>query len=103
MKSPDSNDYTGARGSRFHLFPASALFKAKPKWAMAAELVETTRLYARDVAVIQPEWIEQEAPHLVRYHYFEPHWEQKRGEVVASERVTLYYLYRIAAPPRVLR
>ncbi|HFC8540695.1 TPA: DUF3418 domain-containing protein [Neisseria lactamica] len=92
MKSPDGNDYTGARGSRFHLFPASALFKAKPKWVMAAELVETTRLYAHDVAVIQPEWIEQEAPHLVRYHYFEPHWEQKRGEVVASERVTLYGL-----------
>lgn len=92
MKSPDGNDYTGARGNRFHLFPASALFKAKPKWVMAAELVETTRLYAHDVAVIQPEWIEQEAPHLVRYHYFEPHWEQKRGEVVASERVTLYGL-----------
>ena len=92
MKSPDGNDYTGARGSRFHLFPASALFKAKPKWVMAAELVETTKLYARDVAAIQPEWIEQEAPHLVRYHYFEPHWEQKRGEVVASERVTLYGL-----------
>ena len=92
MKSPDGNDYTGARGSRFHLFPASALFKAKPKWVMAAELVETTRLYARDVAAIQPEWIEQEAPHLVRFHYFEPHWEQKRGEVVASERVTLYGL-----------
>ncbi|HEZ1815793.1 TPA: DUF3418 domain-containing protein [Neisseria meningitidis] len=92
MKSPDGNDYTGARGSRFHLFPASALFKAKPKWVMAAELVETTRLYARDVAAIQPEWIEQEAPHLVRYHYFEPHWEQKRGEVVAGECVTLYGL-----------
>ena len=92
MKSPDGNDYTGARGSRFHLFPASALFKAKPKWVMAAELVETTKLYARDVAAIQSEWIEQEAPHLVRYHYFEPHWEQKRGEVIASERVTLYGL-----------
>ena len=92
MKSPDGNDYTGARGSRFHLFPASALFKAKPKWVMAAELVETTKLYARNVAAIQPEWIEQEAPHLVRYHYFEPHWEQKRGEVIASERVTLYGL-----------
>ncbi len=92
MKSPDGNDYTGARGSRFHLFPASALFKSKPKWVMAAELTETSKLYARDVAAIQPEWIEQEAPHLVRYHYFEPHWEQKRGEVVASERVTLYGL-----------
>lgn len=92
LKSPEGNDYTGARGSRFHLFPASALFKSKPKWVMAAELTETSKLYARDVAVIQPEWIEQEAPHLVRYHYFEPHWEQKRGEVVASERVTLYGL-----------
>lgn len=92
MKSPDGNDYTSTRGSRFHLFPASALFKAKPKWVMAAELVETTKLYARDVAAIQPEWIEQEAPHLVRYHHFEPHWEQKRGEVIASERVTLYGL-----------
>ncbi|RPD87320.1 DUF3418 domain-containing protein [Neisseria weixii] len=92
MKSPDGHDYTGARGSHFHLFPASALFKSKPKWVMAAELVETTRIYARDVAAIQPEWIEQEAPHLVKYHYFEPHWEQKRGEVVAGERVTFYGL-----------
>lgn len=92
LKAPEGNDYTGARGSRFHLFPASVLFKSKPKWVMAAELTETSKLYARDVGVIQPEWIEQEAPHLVRYHYFEPHWEQKRGEVVASERVTLYGL-----------
>lgn len=92
MKSPEGHDYTGARGSHFHLFPASSLFKAKPKWVMAAELTETTKLYARDVAEIKPEWIEAEAPHLVRYHYFEPHWEQKRGEVVASERVTLYGL-----------
>ncbi|MDK4698343.1 DUF3418 domain-containing protein [Kingella negevensis] len=92
QKSPDANDYIGARGSHFHLFPASSVFKAKPKWVMAAELTETSKLYARDVASIQPEWIEQETPHLVRYHYFEPHWEQKRGEVVASERVTLYGL-----------
>ena len=92
MKSPEGHDYTGARGSHFHLFPASALFKSKPKWVMAAELTETSKLYARDVAAIQPEWIEQEARHLVRYHYFEPHWEAKRGEVVASERVTLYGL-----------
>ncbi|MCQ9325866.1 DUF3418 domain-containing protein [Neisseria dentiae] len=99
MKSPDGHDYTGARGSHFHLFPASALFKSKPKWVMAAELTETTRLYARDVAAIQPEWIEQEAPHLVKYHYFEPHWEQKRGEVVASERVTLYGLMVLPRRP----
>ncbi|MFD1245003.1 DUF3418 domain-containing protein [Paralysiella testudinis] len=92
LKSPEGHDYLGARGSHFHLFPASALFKSKPKWVMAAELTETTRLYARDVASIEPEWIEQEAPHLVKYHYFEPHWSQKRGEVVASERVTFYGL-----------
>ncbi|ULJ65806.1 DUF3418 domain-containing protein [Wielerella bovis] len=92
MKSPEGHDYTGARGAHFHLFPTSALFKSKPKWVMAAELTETSKLYARDVAAIDPEWIEQEARHLVRYHYFEPHWERKRGEVVASERVTLYGL-----------
>ena len=92
MKSSEGHDYTGARGLHFHLFPTSALFKSKPKWVMAAELTETSKLYARDVAIIDPEWIEDEAPHLVRYHYFEPHWERKRGEVVASERVTLYGL-----------
>ncbi|MDO5640261.1 MAG: DUF3418 domain-containing protein [Neisseria sp.] len=92
LKSPEGHDYLGARGSHFHLFPASALFKSKPKWVMAAELTETTRLYARDAAQIEPEWIEQEARHLVKYHYFEPHWSQKRGEVVASERVTFYGL-----------
>ena len=92
MKSSEGHDYTGARGSHFHLFPTSALFKSKPKWVMAAELTETSKLYARDVAIIDPEWIEDEAPHLMRYHYFEPHWERKRGEVVASERVTLYGL-----------
>ncbi|AUX60937.1 DUF3418 domain-containing protein [Simonsiella muelleri] len=92
QKLPDANDYIGVRGSHFHLFPASNLFKSKPKWVLAAELTETSKLYARDVASIQPEWIEQETPHLVRYHYFEPHWERKRGEVVASERVTLYGL-----------
>ena len=99
LKSPDANDYTGARGTHFHLFPASALFKAKPKWVMAAELTETSRLYARDVASIQPGWIEQEAPHLMRHHYFEPHWEQKRGEVVASERITLYGLTVVPRRP----
>lgn len=92
LKSPEGHDYTGARGIHFHLFPASALFKSKPKWVIAAELTETTRLYAHDVAKIEPEWIETEVPHLLRHHYFEPHWEQKRGEVVASERITLYGL-----------
>lgn len=92
LKSPEGHDYTGARGIHFHLFPASSLFKSKPRWVVAAELTETTRLYARDIGKIEPEWIENEVPHLLRYHYFEPHWEQKRGEVVASERITLYGL-----------
>lgn len=92
LKSPEGHDYIGARGIHFHLFPASSLFKSKPKWVVAAELTETSRLYARDVGKIEPEWIESEVPHLLRYHYFEPHWEQKRGEVVASERITLYGL-----------
>lgn len=99
LKSPENHDYIGARGSHFHLFPTSNLFKSKPKWVMAAELTETTRLYARDIASIQPEWVESEAPHLIRHHYFEPHWEQKRGEVIASERITLYGLTIIPRRP----
>lgn len=92
MKNQEGDDYQGARGVNFHVFPGSGLKKAKPKWLVAAELVETTRLYARCVAKIEPEWVEKLAPHLVKYHYFEPHWEKSRGEVVASERVTLYGL-----------
>lgn len=92
FKNSEGHDYLGARGSHFHLFPASVLFKSKPKWVLAAELTETGKLYARDIAKIEPEWIESEAAHLVRHHYFEPHWSQKRGEVLAAERVTLYGL-----------
>ncbi len=92
MKAPDSHDYQGARGVHFNIFPASGLFKSKPKWVMAESLTETSKLYAKDVAKIEPNWVEQEAPHLVKYHYFEPHWSQKRGEVMASERITLYGL-----------
>jgi len=92
MKNLEGDDYMGARGVSFHVFPGSGLKKSKPKWLVAAELVETTRLYARCVAKIEPEWVEKLAAHLVKYHYFEPHWEKSRGEVVASERVTLYGL-----------
>ena len=92
MKSLEGDDYLGARGIHFHIFPASGLKKARPKWLVSAELTETSKLYARCVASIQPEWLEALAPHLVKYHYFEPHWEKARGEVVASERVTLYGL-----------
>lgn len=85
-------DYMGARSRRFYLFPASTLFKRKPKWVMTAELVETSRLFARVNARIEPQWIEPLAGHLVKRNYFEPHWEKKRSQVVAYEQVTLYGL-----------
>ncbi|WP_353620085.1 ATP-dependent RNA helicase HrpA [Thalassotalea sp. G20_0] len=88
----DEADYMGARNRRFYLFPASTLYKRKPKWVMAAELVETSRLFARTNAKLEPQWIEPLATHLVKRNYFEPHWEKKRAQVVAFEQVTLYGL-----------
>jgi ATP-dependent helicase HrpA len=89
MKDPAKNEYLGARNARFGVFPGSALFKKQPRWVMAAELVETTRLWGRIAARIEPEWIEPIAEHLVRRVYSEPRWEKKRAAVMASERVTL--------------
>lgn len=86
------HDYVGARNARFGIFPGSALFKKQPRWIMAAELVETTRLWGRIVAKIEPEWIEPLAGHLVRRNHSEPRWEKKRAAVMASERVTLFGL-----------
>jgi ATP-dependent helicase HrpA len=85
-------DYLGARSSRFFVFPGSGLFKKQPKWVMAAELVETTKLYARTVAAIQPEWVESAAGHLLNRSYSEPHWEKKRGQVAGYEKVSLFGL-----------
>jgi len=99
MKSQESDDYTGARGGSFLVFPGTGLKKVRPKWIVTAELVETTKLYGRCVARIEPEWVEAVAPHLVKLHHFEPHWEKSRGEVVASERVTLFGLTLIARRP----
>lgn len=96
MKQTDSDEYLGARGIKFSIFPGSGLKKARPKWVVSAELVETTKLYARCVAAIQPEWLEKIAPHLVKRDYFDPHWEEGPAQVVASERVTLYGLPVIA-------
>ena len=79
----DESEYLGARGIKFTIFPGSALRKAQPKWVMAAELVDTTRLYARCVAKIDPEWIEPLAKDLVNRHYFDPHWEKERAMVTA--------------------
>ena len=88
----DAHEYTGARGITLNIFPGSALFKKQPKWIVAAELVETARRYARTVARIEPEWVERLAEHLIKRSYSDPHWEKKRGHVVASERTTLYGL-----------
>lgn len=88
----DEADYMGARNRRFYLFPASTLYKRKPKWVMSAELVETSRLFARTNARVEPQWIEPLAGDLVKRNYFEPHWEKKRAQVVAFEQVTLYGL-----------
>ena len=82
--------YLGARNSQFHLFPGSALFGNNPKWLVAAELVETTKLYARVCARVQPEWIESLAGHLLRHSYSEPHWQAKRGQVGAYEKISLF-------------
>ncbi|MGH3698470.1 MAG: ATP-dependent RNA helicase HrpA, partial [Pseudonocardiaceae bacterium] len=87
---PETRDYLGARGARFAVHPGSALFRKPPRWVMVAELVETSRLWGRIAARIEPQWVEPLAGHLVTRSYSEPHWERKRGAVVAYEKVTLY-------------
>ncbi|PWB30190.1 ATP-dependent RNA helicase HrpA [Pseudomonas sp. SDI] len=98
QKSEDG-DYLGARQRRFWIHPSSGLGKKRPQWLMTAELVETTKLYARMVAKIDSEWIEPLAAHLIKKNHFEPHWEKKRGQVVAYEQVTLYGLIVIGRRP----
>ncbi|TCO56856.1 ATP-dependent RNA helicase HrpA [Actinocrispum wychmicini] len=90
LRDPQKQDYAGARGARFSIFPGSALFKKPPQWVMAAELVETSRLWGRMAARIEPDWVEPLASHLVKRIYSEPHWERKQGAAMATERVTLY-------------
>jgi ATP-dependent helicase HrpA len=90
LKDPAAGDYLGARGARFSIFPGSALFKKQPRFVMSAELVETSRLWGRVNARIEPEWVEPLAGHVVKRNYSEPHWERKQGAVMALERVTLY-------------
>ncbi|MFI0829001.1 ATP-dependent RNA helicase HrpA [Streptomyces roseolus] len=84
------NEYLGARNAKFAIFPGSALFKKPPRMVMSAELVETSRLWARVNARIEPEWIEPLAQHLVKKTYSEPHWEKDQAAVMAYEKVTLY-------------
>ncbi len=97
QKDADKQEYTGARNARFSIFPGSGLFKKPPKWTMVAELVETSRLWGRIAAQIDPEWIEPLAQHLIKRSYSEPHWEKGQGAVMASEKVTLYGLPIVAA------
>ncbi|MES2740088.1 MAG: ATP-dependent RNA helicase HrpA [Pseudomonadota bacterium] len=84
--------FVGARGIKFHIWPGSSLLKKPGKWVMAAELVDTTRLYARCVAQIQPEWLERVGGHLLKKSWGEPRWEKRAAQVSASERATLYGL-----------
>jgi ATP-dependent helicase HrpA len=94
-----AGQYDGARGIRFHLHPGSGLAKKPPKWVLAAELTQTTRLYARCAARVEPEWIESVAGARVTREHFDAHWDKARGDVVASERVQLYGLTLIARRP----
>ncbi|EME23685.1 ATP-dependent RNA helicase HrpA [Rhodococcus triatomae] len=96
LREGDKKDFLGARGARFAVFPGSSLFKKPPRWVMAAELVETSRLWGRMAAGIEPEWAEKLAPHLVKRTYSEPHWSTKRACAMAYERVTLYGIPLVA-------
>jgi ATP-dependent helicase HrpA len=99
VRGEEGDFYQGARGVQFHLHPASGIERKKAKWVLAAELAETTRLYARCAAVIDPAWIEAVAGDRVQRSYFDPRWVRERGEVVASERVSLYGLTLVARRP----
>jgi ATP-dependent helicase HrpA len=95
-----THEFLGARNSKFNLFPGSALFKRKPQWVMAGEVVETAKVYARTVAPVRPEWIERAGKHLLKRSYVDPHWQSKSAHVVAYEKVTLYGL--ILVPRRLV-
>jgi len=92
MKALDGDHYHGPRGIQFHIWPGSGLKKNRPKWIMAGELQETTRVFARNVARVEVDWIERAGAHLIERNYAEPHWDKARGEVIAYETVTLFGL-----------
>ena len=99
LKEAEKQQYLGARNAHFAIFPNSVLFKKQPKWVMAAELVETSKLWGRMVAEIEPEWIEPLAEHLTKKSYSEPRWSKSHGAVVADEKVSLYGVPIVAARP----
>jgi ATP-dependent helicase HrpA len=90
LKDGESREFQGARGAKFAVWPGSSLARKTPRWVMVGELVETSRLWGRTAAKIEPEWAEALAGHLLRRTYSEPHWSTKRQSVMAYERVTLY-------------
>ncbi|WP_280448853.1 ATP-dependent RNA helicase HrpA [Nocardia brasiliensis] len=90
VREAESREFLGARNAKFMIFPGSSLAKKPPRWVMAAELVETSRLWGRMAAKVEPEWAERLAGDLVKRTYSEPHWSAKRGAASAYERVTLY-------------
>jgi ATP-dependent helicase HrpA len=92
QRHPEDPGYAGARNRNFHIFPGSGLFGRGPKWLMSAEIVETTKPYARINAVVQPVWIEKLAGHVLKRHYRDPHWSRRLGEVMAWEQVSLFGL-----------
>lgn len=92
----EKKEYLATRNRKVMIFPGSKVAKTGPKWIVATEIVETSRIFARMVASIQPEWIEPLAGHVVKHHYSEPHWEQKRAQVMGYERVSLYGLDIVA-------
>ena len=98
-RNPEDRSYRGARAKTFYIFPGSGLFGSAPRWLMAAEIVETTRPYARTNAVIQPAWIEGQGSHLLKRHVFDPHWSRRAGAVLAWEQVTLYGLVLVERRP----
>jgi ATP-dependent helicase HrpA len=97
LRDAEKQEYVGARGARFVLWPGSALFRKPPRWVMAAELVETSRLWGRINARIDPNWVEPLAGHLVQRTYSEPRWDRRRGAVMATEKVTLYGIPIVSA------
>ena len=99
LKEAEKQQYLGARNAHFAIFPNSVLFKKQPKCVMAAELVETSKLWGRMVAEIDPEWIEPLAEHLTKKSYSEPRWSKSSGAVIADEKVSLYGVPIVAARP----
>ena len=92
MKALDGDHYLGPRGLQFYVWPGSGVKKNRPRWIMAGELQETTRVFARNVARVEPDWIEKAAAHLVERTFVEPHWDKARGEAVVYENVMLFGL-----------